>query len=263
MVNLAACKKIFFVAVLAGLLAGLVLTAVQKLQVTPIISQAEVYEEAAGKAAELEHVHAAAAAQGVHQHADGQYHDQGHHPIPAPAAAHADAHEHEHGGWQPEDGAERTLYTTLSNVNLGVGFALLLAAALFLRDARGGWRAGLLWGAAGYLVFFVAPSLGLPPEVPGTAAAPLGARQFWWLSTVLMTAVGLALLVFGRGWPFKLLGAALLLAPHLIGAPQPLVHASSAPEELARSFIYASAAANAVFWLTLGALAGLFHKKFA
>ena len=257
MVNLAVFKKIFFVAVLAGLLAGLVLTGLQKLQVSPIISQAEMYEDAASAAQPAPEPAPAHA----HEHASAHEHEHEHEHTHA--AAPAGEHQHEHGGWQPENGAERTLYTTLANVNLGVGFALLLAAALCLRGAAGGWRSGLLWGAAGYAIFFIAPSLGLPPEVPGSAAAPLAERQFWWLSTVLMTAVGLALLVFGRGWPFKVLGAALLVAPHLIGAPQPEVHGGSAPAALAEAFIYATAAANAGFWLVLGGLAGFFHQKFA
>ena len=74
---------------------------------------------------------------------------------------------------------------------------------------------------------------------------------------------GLSLLIFIRTWKFKLLGAVLLSVPHLVGAPQPQVHASAAPIELAHAFIYATAIANAVFWLALGSLMGFFYKKFA
>ncbi|WGG48226.1 CbtA family protein [Rugamonas sp. DEMB1] len=179
-----------------------------------------------------------------------------------PGAEHEDEHGHEHGGWKPENGAERTFFSALANISMAVAFGLLLSAAMTLRGVRHGWRGALLWGAAGYAVFFLAPSLGLPPEVPGTAAAPLGARQMWWLLTVAATAGGLALLALAPRWPLKLAGVAMLLAPHLVGAPQPLVHASAAPAELAQSFIYATAFANAVFWLALGALSGYFFKKF-
>jgi cobalt transporter subunit CbtA len=171
-------------------------------------------------------------------------------------------HGHEHGGWKPENGAERTFFSALANISMAVAFGLLLSAAMTLRGVSHGWRGALLWGAAGYAVFFLAPSLGLPPEVPGTAAAPLGERQMWWLLTVAATAGGLALLALAPRWPLKLAGVAMLLAPHLVGAPQPLVHASAAPAELAQSFIYATAFANAVFWLALGALSGFFFKKF-
>jgi cobalt transporter subunit CbtA len=118
-----------------------------------------------------------------------------------------------------------------------------------------------LWGLAGYLTFFVAPSLGLPPEVPGTEAAKLADRQSWWLITVLDTGFGLSLLAFAKTKTNKFFGAVLLVSPHLIGAPQPEVHSSAAPAELAQSFITATVFANAVFWLALGGLMGQFYKK--
>ena len=151
------------------------------------------------------------------------------------------------------------MFTALANVSLAIGFGLLLGAAICLRGDVSGWRSGLLWGLAGYTVFFVAPSLGLPPEVPGTEAAPLADRQIWWLITVIVTATGLSLLIFARNWKLKWLGAVLLSVPHLIGAPQPQVHGSAAPIELAHAFIYATADANAVFWLALGSLVAFFY----
>lgn len=280
--NLGGFNRIVRAAALSGILAGLLLTAVQQVQVSKIILQAEVYEDAASAAAfaaaaPAETVVAAAPLQ--HVHADGHSHT--HPAAPQPAAPadtalpqaerahteHADgaeaAHQHTHGGWQPENGKERTFFTVIANISMAVGFGLLLAGAISLRSQSSGWRAGLLWGAAGYLVFFVAPSIGLPPELPGTAAAPLATRQMWWLTTVAASAGGLSLLVFARAVPLKLMGAAVLLLPHLSGAPQPEVHASAAPAELARAFVYATAFANAAFWLALGALAGLFHKQSA
>ena len=239
----------------AGLLAGLMLTGVQHLQVTRIIAQAEMLESAdkADKADKAEPV--------VHTHADGARHTH--------ETSHDTSHEssqeapHEHGGWQPEDGVERTLYTALADVGMAVGYGLLLAAAIGLRERPVDWRSGLLWGAAGYAVFFLAPSIGLPPELPGTAAAPVAARQGWWIATAMSTATALAMLAFGRHWALKLAALALLVVPHLVGAPQPLVHSSVAPEHLQHSFIYATALANGVFWLALGALTGFFHKRFA
>ena len=78
-----------------------------------------------------------------------------------------------------------------------------------------------------------------------------------------MTAGGLSLLIFTRNWKFKLFGALLLTVPHLIGASQPEVHVSAAPAELAQAFIQATTITNAVFWLALGGLMGLFYKKLA
>jgi cobalt transporter subunit CbtA len=235
-------SRIVSTAVAAGLLAGLLLTGVQMVQVTPIILQAEAYEDTA-PAAPPAHVHPAQTA--AHEHADEH------------------AHEHEHAGWKPENGVERTLFTVLANATMGIAYGLLLCAALTVAGVRPTWRQGLLWGAASYVVFFVAPSLGLPPELPGTSAAPLGQRQLWWSLTALSTAGGLALLAFGRHTaPRYIAGMILLVAPQLIGAPQPLVHTRTAPAELVQVFIVASALANAAFWLVLGGLTAYFYKKF-
>jgi cobalt transporter subunit CbtA len=138
---------------------------------------------------------------------------------------------------------------------------LLLGAASNIRGGIGNWRNGLCWGLAGYIIFFVAPSLGLPPEVPGTEAANLKDRQIWWLMAVFDTAIGLWLLAFSKTKQNKLLGLILLVSPHLIGAPQPEIYSSAAPVELANTFIAATAVANAVFWLALGSLMGLFSGK--
>lgn len=247
--NLAVFKQIVVAAALAGVLSGALLTLVQRVQVIPILHEAEVYEEAADKAAE-----ASAAAEHSHMHSAVE-----------PEHSHDDAHEHHHDAtdWQPANGMERTLYTAVANAVIGLGFALLLGAVFALSGVAMNWRLGLLWGLAGYVVFFVAPSLGLPPEVPGTEAARLVDRQMWWLMTALSTAVGLALLVFARPWLLKVLGALLLGVPHFIGAPQPEVYGAAAPPELAQAFVHATFLANAIFWLSLGALLGFFYKKLA
>ena len=293
----------------AGILAGLLLTGVQHVQVTSIIAQAEVLESeprnepvahAHAAPAPAQPVASAPAEPVVHTHADGARHTHAAPQTVSPESGHESSHEsaadsphgsttsaagmsaggsarssadhaahdahdapHEHGGWQPENGTERTFYTALADVSMGVGYGLLLAGAIGLRGQPVDWRVGLLWGVAGYAVFFLAPSLGLPPELPGTAAAPLAARQGWWIATAMSTATALAFLAFGRHWALKLAAVALLFVPHLVGAPQPLVHASVAPETLQSSFVYATALANGVFWLALGGLTGFFYKRFS
>lgn len=258
-VNLGAFNRIVRAAALSGILAGLLLTAVQQLQVSKIILQAETYERAAAAMSKVAPAHAGTVR---HVHADGHAHT---HQVALPPSAPEYSHDaqHAHAGRQPENGAQRTFFTALANISMAVGFGLLLTGAISLHGRASGLRAGLLWGAAAYLVFFVAPSIGLPPELPGTAAAPLAVRQMWWLTTVAATAGGLSLLAFARSAALKLLGALVLFAPHLVGAPQPELHASAAPLELARAFVFATALANAVFWLALGALAGFFYKKSA
>jgi len=235
MLDLSNLRMIVVSALWSGLWAGLLLTAVQSIQVIPTLLQAEVYEEkAASGIASLSH---------AENSGEGQ------------------AHQHDAESWQPRNGWERTSFTAIANVSLGVGFALLLGAAGNVRGGIGNWRNGLLWGLAGYTVFFAAPSLGLPPEVPGTEAANLKDRQIWWLMAVFDTAIGLWLLAFAKTMQNKLLGLLLLVSPHLIGAPQPELHGSAAPAELSNTFIAATAEANAVFWLALGGLMGLFSRK--
>jgi cobalt transporter subunit CbtA len=239
----------------AGIVAGLLLTGVQHLQVTDLIRTAETYEATAQAAPTVAQSHEHAD-EHEHEHADAPEHEH------AAAAAHEHGgEEHHHGGWEPAPGGERLFYTVLANISMAVGYALLLAAALTLRGKPVDWRAGLLWGGAAYLVFFVAPSLGLPPELPGTEAAPVVARQSWWIATAGATAAALALLAWARHWGLKLAALALLVVPHLVGAPQPAVHGALAPAALAREFIVATAVANAVFWLALGALTGALHAR--
>lgn len=74
--------------------------------------------------------------------------------------------------------------------------------------------------------------------------------------------MGLALIVFAGNWLLKLLGAAIIAVPHVIGAPQPEVHSMLAPEALEAQFKIASQLTNAAFWLALGLIsAWLFRRK--
>lgn len=213
----------------SGLLAALLLTLLQALWVAPLILEGETYETPAAQ----------------HEHAD---------------AAGAE-HEHEHAeAWEPENGWQRVLSTAGGNLVVAVGFALMLVALYTLR-APGRNAQGLLWGLGGFAVFCLAPNLGLPPELPGTQAADLALRQTWWIGTAASTAAGLALLVFGRGMLLKALGLAIVLVPHLIGAPQPEQHASLAPDALEQQFVIASLVTNAVFWLALGLISTWLFRR--
>ena len=226
-----------FAALLAGGSAGLLLTGIQQLQVTPIILAAEKFETSAAPAP---------IQQDAHAHED---------------AAHSHEHSHDAATWSPADGAERILFTLLSNVLAGIGFALIIVAGMSLRG-HAGWQKGLWWGLAGFAVFFVAPSLGLHPKVPGTAGAALAEQQLWWISTVAASAGGLALLAFGRSLLLRGIAVVLLVMPHLFGAPLPEVASSLVPQQLTDDFILAASIANAIFWLALGALGGQFLQIF-
>jgi len=168
--------------------------------------------------------------------------------------------EHSEKAWAPSDGAERIFYTAIGNVILAVGLSLLLAACFAVRG-NVSWRQGLIWGLAGFTAFNLAPALGLPPELPGTEAAPLEARQIWWLATVVLTSVGLAMLVFLPKITWKAAGLVLTVLPHMVGAPRPEVAAGLAPAELEHQFVIASLATNAVVWLVLGGLTALFFSN--
>jgi cobalt transporter subunit CbtA len=228
-------RNIAVVAVLAGAIAGLGMTIAQHLATVPLILKAEVYEsEGAGQPA----------------------HDHG-----GTASAGVVAHETDREAWQPSDGFERTFFSFLANVVTGIGFALLLVATSELFGGIKDWRQGVFWGLAGFAAFTLAPGLGLPPELPAMPAAELGPRQLWWIVTVLCTATALGLLFYRRS-PFAVIAAVVLLvAPHLIGAPQPASYESPIPEGLHHSFVVAVVLTTLLFWLLLGGLAGLFRER--
>ncbi len=235
-------RQILFTAVVAGLIGGALLTLLQNIGhvgVVPLILEAETYENAA----EAPTATTDASTEGTIA---------------------AQSHEHEHGAeaWTPEDGAERLLYTLRTNTLMAVGFSLLLGAG-FAVTGEATLKRGLLWGLAGFASFMLAPSLGLPPEVPGTEAAPLADRQMWWWATVLATGGGIALIVYGRRIQYYVIAAALIAAPHIIGAPQPEAHGGLAPESLAHEFIIVVLVTMLAFWLILGAASGYFYRRFS
>ncbi|WP_137817514.1 CbtA family protein [Pseudomonas sp. 2FG] len=228
-------KRIAQTAGFSGLLAALLLTLLQSFWVAPLILTAETFENSAPATEQV----------GEHGHEAGTA-----------------AHEHSAEAWAPEDGWQRVLSTTGGNLVVAVGFALMLAGLYSLRTPGRTWE-GLLWGLGGFATFSLAPALGLPPELPGTAAADLALRQYWWVGTATATAVGLALIAFARQWALRGLGLALLVLPHVIGAPQPEVHSSLAPEALEHQFIWASLLTNALFWVALGLLSAWLYRRFA
>ncbi|MCF5669120.1 MULTISPECIES: CbtA family protein [Pseudomonas fluorescens group] len=224
-------KRIAQTAGFTGLLAALLLTLLQSFWVAPLILQAETFEKAP-TVTEVTHEHAAGAA----------------------------AHTHDAEAWEPEDGWQRVLSTTGGNLVVAVGFALMLAGLYTLR-APTRTAQGLLWGLAGYATFVLAPTMGLPPELPGTAAADLALRQTWWIGTAASTAAGIALIVFGRNGLLKVLGVAILAVPHVIGAPQPEVHSMLAPQALEAQFKIASQLTNVAFWLALGLISAWLFRR--
>ena len=175
------------------------------------------------------------------------------------AAAPAEAEEE----WAPADGIERTLYTSLATTVIGVGFGLALLGAMALAGVRIDARSGLAFGVAGFVAVALAPSLGLPPEIPGSGAAELGARQTWWFLAVAATAIGLAGLLLTRNVALQIGGVVLIALPHIFGAPHPHEYVSTAPAELAGHFVATSLAVTAIFWAVLGYASGAVYERLA
>jgi cobalt transporter subunit CbtA len=231
-------KRTLIAAILAGLAAGLVMSVLQHWRLTPLIIAAEQYENGAP------HDHGAAATPHVHD------------------TTNAATELHDHGdGWAPKDGIERTFFTSMTSILTGVGFAALLAGLAQSLGVTLSRKSGVIMGLCGFFAVSLAPSVGLPPELPGMASATLDHRQAWWILTILATATGLWLMLKRKvTWALPL--AILLMAlPHIVGAPQPPAEASMVPPSLASSFVANSLAANLIFWCVIGYLLGAISEK--
>jgi len=212
-------RRIVVAAAIAGFLAGLLLTAGQQFRITALIRTAEVLESAGMSA-------------------------QG----------------HEHRGestkaWRPHDDRQRLIATTVANVILAVGYSLLLSAGLTLRR-QSGWLPGLGWGMAGFVVFFAAPAMGLPPDLPGAPTAALSDRVTWWCFTVACTGAAFWLVFFGTHRRWRLLGLTLLVIPHFFGAPEAGLHEADATCDRMHEFAVQATFVNLAFWLLLGVVTG-------
>ena len=218
-------------ALAAGLLAGILMTPVQMRQVVPIIVHAEQFEGEAG-----------------HDHAAG-------------SAAHAHEESAQAGGEEKPLLLGRFWNTVFANLVTGAGFALLMAGVSLVSGVSVRFSTGLAWGAAGWLAVQFLPGIGLPPELPGFPYVDITARQYWWTAAVAASVTGLALLFLQLGNTGRITGAALLLAPHLYGAPQPADIAAEVPAFLAAEFVMAALSTTLFFWLALGLLLGFFMDR--
>lgn len=216
-------KQIGASALFAGLAAGVLAALLQFWFVVPLLMEAELYES------------------GARSHFTDGYigSDAGTPPLGDALARHAG--------------------TLAMNVVAWIGFGLVLAAGFALAHRRGfriDARTGLVWGLAGFAALALAPSFGLPPELPGTIAAEVSERQVWWGFCVVATALGLALMAFGRSPAWLVGGAVLLAAPHVIGAPHLDRYFGTAAPELGALFATRALGVSAAAWALLGALGG-------
>jgi cobalt transporter subunit CbtA len=249
-------RRLFVSAIAAGVLAGVIISAIHQVTTVPIILHAETYEGAATKAR--------ADASGVVVSAGFRFSNPVPMARPGVTPIHGGQATDARDAWAPEDGLERILYTVATTVLTGVGFALLLVVGMMIRGEPVDARRGVLWGAGGFVAFTLAPTLGLPPEIPGAAAADLLARQIWWISAAITAIAGLWMLIFTEGIAWKIAGVVLLAVPHVYGAPHPhALGTSGAPAELAAHFAATSIGVAAVFWVLLGGFAGHFFGRAA
>lgn len=231
--------RVILAVLLAGIAAGLVMGAIQHVRLTPLIIEAEAFERAGDPAS----------------HSHGETPDAG---APTTGESGSDGHDHDHGeGWTPEDGWQRTLATTVTAAMTGAGFAAMLAAVSLLVGLPITRRNGIMWGLCGFLAVTLAPAVGLPPELPGMAAADLFARQVWWVGTIAATATGIYLIATQTRLWTLVLAAVLIIAPHVIGAPVAPHGEGMVPAELVARFVANSIAANAIFWCIIGLFLGL------
>jgi len=165
-------------------------------------------------------------------------------------------------------GFERNLASVAATTVIACAYALILLSVMSL-SGRANWRNGVLWGLAGYLVFFAVPAIGMRPEIPGTLSAAIEVRQAWWLTTSAATAAALAMLAFARNW-LRLAAIPLLLAPFMFvppGSAAPVFANTDAGAIVALAallddFLIATAATLAVFWIVLGVISGFACERY-
>ncbi len=248
-------KNIIVSAIIVGVIVGALWAVLQNFTTTPIILAAEAYEVSDPVTFDG---NGNGNGNGNHTHDSKQAHE----------TEQANGHGHNPDAWAPNDGFERIGYTILTSILTAIGFAMLILAAMAASN-KTNLLSGILFGLAGYISFYLAPSFGLAPEIPGSQAAQLEGRQGWWLMTVLLTAAGLACMAFINS-KFRFFGLGLIAIPHILGAPLPEHHgfansdpiAVAALTNLSNEFIILTGISLLVFWLALGAASSMAAKRY-
>lgn len=241
-------QTLFWAALAVAMVVGSAHTVLTQWWATPIILQAETFEDqktVTGSVADDGH---------AHDHATSESH------------THAVAAEGAEAEWAPQDGAERTFWTWAATVLHALAMALLglvtLSVRTHLRGPASSWLSlALGLAAAGFVSLHLWPALGLHAEIPGMDAAYLEGRQLWWALAVASSAAACAAVALGRGVWRWVVAAALLALPFVVGAPQlagdPLAgfsgQAQTALRALETDFVRVTHLLAVAFWLGLGA----------
>lgn len=217
--------RIFVSALFAGAVAGLIAALLQFTFVQPVLLHAELYES------------------GKLVHFGGET-----------VSAHPEL---------PGFDALRDGMSMLFTVLVYTGYAMVLVALMSIAEQRGHEikpKNGLVWGLAGFVTFHFAPGVSLAPEVPGVAAADVGLRQIWWFGTILTTGLAIWLVTFGNNRTANAIAVVLLLAPHLLGAPEPDAFVGPVPTEIGALFAARAFGVGMAAWAVLGCCAAYFWK---
>jgi len=251
-------------ALAAGCAAWLLAVTLHFAFVQKYILLGELYETGAAE-------HFAGVTAATVDHASGAAHDHGatddgakDHGADTPSSTEAEGHDH--GKADASSGLSRNLWTGVFFGLVYVAYALILCAGFGLVQAYGRMvtaRDGLLWGMAGFAAFQLAPAMGLAPELPGTLAAELAARQLWWWGTVAVTAAALGLIGYGRTLASAALAVLLLALPHVIGAPEVEGFSGVAPPEVAAAFSARVLGTGLAVWAAMGWVAGAVWERTA
>ncbi|MFY1710255.1 CbtA family protein [Tritonibacter mobilis] len=220
--------RILTSALFAGAAAGLIAALLQLFFVQPVLLHAELYESG-------ELVHFGGEAVSAHPDLPGLFEE----PM-------------------------RNLLSILFTMLTYTGYALVMVALMSQAERQGHEitaRHGIIWGLAGFVAFHFAPGLTLAPEVPGVAAADVGARQVWWVATVASAGVAMWLIAFGGNLVAYVIAALLLVAPHVIGAPEPDSFTGPVPTEIGALFAARAFGIGMAAWVLLGAFCAYFWQS--
>lgn len=221
-------------AILAGFGAGIIAALLHLTFVQPLLLEAELYESGAiihGQGTEIQNQQVASS------------HD----------------HDHDHSSNLIRNGL-----TALFLCLIYVGYALLLSACLGVSELLNrpvSKKSGIIWGICGFAALQLFPAFGLPPELPGSSAPGLEIRQLWWALTAFATALGCAALFWNNSILIKIVGLAIILLPHLIGAPTVSEFKGVVPPELSAHFASRSLVTGLIVWSFLGVFLTHFWLK--
>ncbi|EPG73598.1 putative cobalt transporter subunit CbtA [Leptospira fainei serovar Hurstbridge str. BUT 6] len=145
----------------------------------------------------------------------------------------------------------------ISSLFLGVGFSFGFLSRNFFQSPI---RSAFLTALVGFLIFHGIPSIGNPPELPGGNGSEesFASRQLWWIQSVACSFTGVLIyLIISSGKSARivkvfgfLIGLSVAFLPFLNLINTEALN-SPVPIELRSRFIYYSLTINFIFWLSL------------